>query len=99
MVVLSWSASPEQLWSWGDAASEDKVALQRQIQVCSGAMSAHLFGEGMKGMVKGSGGSPRGFPVSHVVLTVWPLCTGCAAMALVAKRGLWVPPPEAADWG
>lgn len=32
-------------------------------------MSALLFGNGMKGMVKGSGGSPRGFPVSHLVLT------------------------------
>lgn len=31
-------------------------------------MSALLFGKGMKGMVKGSGGSPRGFSVSHLEL-------------------------------
>lgn len=92
MVVLLWSASPEQLLSWGDAASEGKVTLQRPIQI-----SAHLFGESMKGMVKSSGSSPGGFPCgahcwsglcAQVVLP-WPTC----------QRGLGMPPLEASEWG
>lgn len=89
----SWSASPAHLWSWGDAASEGKVALQRQIQISYRAVSAHPLGEGMEGMVKGSGGSPRRFPMSYLVLPA-----GLASVHL-PKRGLWVPPPEAAQWG
>ena len=50
MTTLAWSASSEQLWSWGEAASEGKVALQRQNQVSYGVMSARLFGGGMKGV-------------------------------------------------
>lgn len=49
MTTLAWSASSEQLLSWGEATSEGRVALQRQIQVSYGVMSACVFGEGTKG--------------------------------------------------
>jgi len=62
MTTLAWQASSEQLWSWGEAASEGKVALQRQNQVSCGVMSACLSGEGTKGMVKCNGGSSRRWP-------------------------------------
>lgn len=49
VTTLALSASSEQLLSWGEATSEGKVALQRQIQVSYGVTSACVFGEGTKG--------------------------------------------------